>query len=130
MVPADSAGRGALITTAIMQMRAKRDLEIDGLLREFQSHYSGIAMDQNSSEEKKAQAQKMLRYIECWAKEAEAVNALSGAGSGFQQQGSGIDVFSAFFPAYKLECRSYTSFPGAEWSLSGGTHKTHRAKSR
>ncbi|CAN7978514.1 unnamed protein product [Ixodes persulcatus] len=107
-----SAERGAyLLTTAIMQLRAKKDPEIKNLLTAFRTHHAAIATSEDSPNDKKVLSQKMLGYIHCWANEAEQVSALSGAASGFMQQGSGIDlIFSSYLSAYKLGCRSYTQF--------------------
>uniref|UniRef100_A0A6B0VBS7 Putative nucleocapsid protein n=1 Tax=Ixodes ricinus TaxID=34613 RepID=A0A6B0VBS7_IXORI len=116
-----SAESGAyLLTTAIMQLRAKKDTEIDNLLANFRAHHTQIAGDENSAEDIKLHSIKMLALMECWEKEAEAVTALSGDGGGFSQQGSGIDViFSAYFWAYKMECRNQPQFAQLNGLLVG-----------
>ncbi|CAN7978160.1 unnamed protein product [Ixodes persulcatus] len=99
------------VPPAGMQLRAKKDPEIEYLLKAFRTHHAAIATSEDSPNDKKELSQKMLGYIHWWAKEAEQVSALSGAGLGFMQQGSGIDViFSSYLWANKLGCRSYTQF--------------------
>nr|UXX19178.1 nucleocapsid protein [Yichun nairovirus] len=116
-----SAENGAyLLTTAIMQLRAKRDTEIDNLLANFRAHHTQIAGDETAAEDVKLHSIKMLALMECWEREEEAVTALSGDGGGFTQQGSGIDViFSAYLWAFKLECRNQTQFAQLNGLLVG-----------
>nr|ASY03233.1 nucleocapsid protein [Norway nairovirus 1] len=116
-----SAENGAyLLTTAIMQLRAKKDTEIDTLLANFRAHHTQVAGDENSAADVKQHSIKMLALMECWEKEAEVVAALSGEGGGFTQQGSGIDViFSAYLWAYKMECRNLSQFAQLNGLLVG-----------
>ncbi|KAM7315888.1 hypothetical protein ISCGN_005671 [Ixodes scapularis] len=100
-----------LFTTSIMQLRARRDPQIDTLLQEFGAHFTALATAQDTPEAVQTHAKLMLGYMSCWSEEAELVAALSGGGTGFFQQGSGIDVvFSTYFWLYKLNCRSYATF--------------------
>ncbi|EEC07015.1 hypothetical protein IscW_ISCW017950 [Ixodes scapularis] len=62
----------------------------------------------------------MLGYTACWAEEAFRVTALTGSGTGFQQQGSSIDViFSSYFWLYKMGCRGYQMFEELNGLLVG-----------
>lgn len=117
----DSTEVGAyLFTTAIMQLRSKRDPQIDTLLQEFHAHFTTLATTQETPELEKRHAMLMLGYAACWASEAETVSALADGASGFYQQGSGIDVvFSCFFWLYKLNCRSYARFAELNGLLVG-----------
>lgn len=117
----ESRQKGALLTsTAIMQLRAKRDQEIDGLLQDFTHHLSVIATSEDSAKPDAAAAVKMLGYTACWAEEVSRVTALAGSGSGFQQQGSGIDaVFSSYFWLYKMGCKNYHLFEEVNGLLVG-----------
>lgn len=116
-----SAENGAyLLTTAIMQLRSKKDTEIDNLLTNFREHHIQVAGDETSADNVKEHSIKMLALMECWERETELVTALSGEGGGFTQQGSGIDViFSAYLWAFKLECRNQTQFAQLNGLLVG-----------
>lgn len=121
-----------LFTTAIMQMRSKRDTQIETLLQEFGAHFTMLAAAQDTPDDIQAHAKLMLGYMACWAQEVTLVAALAGGATGFYQQGSGIDViFSAYFWLYKLGCRSYITFGELNGLLVGisqnpqGKTKTH-----
>lgn len=117
----ESTSQGAyLISTAIMQLKAKRDPEIESLLADFAHHYTVIATTENCPKEETDAATKMLGYTACWAEEAFRVTALTGSGTGFQQQGSSIDViFSSYFWLYKMGCRGYQMFEELNGLLVG-----------
>ncbi|KAG0436374.1 hypothetical protein HPB47_017984 [Ixodes persulcatus] len=103
-----------------MQLRAKRDPEIDSLVQAFLQHYNAIFSAQESTEAEKALAQKMMGYVACWDAESETVAGLSGETAGFTQQGSGIDViFSAYLWAFKMGCRNYDQFSELNGLLVG-----------
>lgn len=109
-----------LFTTAIMQLKARRDTQIEALLRDFNAHFTALATAPDTPEAVQTHAKLMLGYAACWTEEAEIVAALSGGATGFFQQGSGIDVvFSSFFWLYRLNCRSYAAFTELNGLLVG-----------
>lgn len=116
----ESGTKGAyLVTTAIMQLKAKKDQEIEALVQNFKEHYSSIATTENALPRDVEDAKKMLGYAACWEEEAEKVAALSGEGSGFLQQGSGIDVISGYFWLFRMGCRTYQVFEELNGLLVG-----------
>lgn len=118
-VPAEETG-ALLISTAIMQLKAKGDKEIDDLVTKFSSHYTGVLLKPTLAGSEKARAQKMLGYVSCWKKEETVVSELSAGSGVFHQQGSGIDVvFSSYLWAFMLECRNYDSFTELNGLLVG-----------
>lgn len=121
-----------LFTTSIMQLRARRDTQIEALLRDFSAHFTTLATAPDTPEAVQTHAKLMLGYAACWAKEAELVAALSGGTTGFFQQGSGIDVvFSSYFWLYKLNCRSYAAFTELNGLLVGiSQHPQGKAKTQ
>nr|QYW05742.1 MAG: nucleocapsid protein [Nairoviridae sp.] len=109
-----------LITTAIMQLKAKGDTEIEDLVAKFAGHFTGLLLKPTLAAAEKARAHKMLGYVSCWKKEAAVVADLTTGAGAFHQQGSGIDVvFSSYLWAFLLDCKTYDNFAELNGLLVG-----------
>lgn len=99
-----------LISTAIMQLRSKNDVEIEGLLETFGNRLRATVARPGSTAEERRVALTYLEWKAIWDAEAVLVTENNEGQGVFSQQSAGIDLlFSAFYWAVKCGVTDYAS---------------------